>query len=136
MYYWLDVVWNLSLGTYTKLIWKATTILGITPSSFHTGWLSGDMLTCHYQYVYYDNITQAQNPRDNQWYTVVRTSKLVITTYVDFYSLDINNNAIRKTDSSNSTFYTEHYFNSTWIYNMAAANVYYCGMCITYDNIP
>lgn len=138
MSYWLDMAINLTIGTYTKYIWKAYTILGLSTSNFLTTYHQGDMLTNHYQHVYSDKITQALNTRDNTWYSVVRRSQLDTANYVDCYTTDKNNKPVRASNVGHFTGYTQHYFdnqaNFDWVYNEALANVSYCGMAITYDS--
>jgi hypothetical protein len=133
MRYWLDVAWNLVIGSTTKYIWKAATIFALNPSNFLPNGVSGDSLTNHYQYVYYDRMYQMQNPRDSNWYNCVRISRLELTNYVDLYTLDVNNKAVRKSTSTTTSYYTKHYPDYNWVIQQAKVNVTYCGMTVTLD---
>ncbi len=117
MKYWLDVSWNLIIGTYTQKAWKAATILGLNPSNFLPTADPGDKLTRTYQKVYRDYYYTKYNPLQHKDNLYVRTSALELTTYLDLYTVDKNNKAVRCSEHSENKYYTQYYGNGTWIYN-------------------
>lgn len=115
MRYWLDVAWNVYIGTTTKYSWIAATILGVEPSAFYTSYREGDTLTNTTAKTYYRRCYKMHNEilEIDDWY--YETRKLVVKEYVDLYTFTTDGNSYRDSDSKDYTFYTEHYFNTDWI---------------------
>lgn len=117
MSHWLDVSFNLLIGTKTKYLWKATTILGLNPSSFYTSYQSGDSLKSTYQKVYTYTYYRKLDPSLNEQMNYYKTTKLALTNYVDLYTT-LNGSAYRKSDSETKYFYTEHYSDTNYIIDL------------------
>lgn len=117
MSYWLDVTWNLAIGSTTKYLWKATTILGLNPSNFLSTYKSGDKLSSTRTKVVKRRCYKKYNSilKYDVWYLETRSE--TIKNYVDLYTFDKSNNSIRKSNTDTKTFYSKNYSNTTWIKN-------------------
>ncbi|WP_300379831.1 hypothetical protein [Clostridium sp.] len=115
MAYWLDVTWNLVIGNTTKYFWQASTILGLNPSNFMSNYKSGDKLSSTKTKVITRRIYKKYHPVMNLEMFYVETKKQVVKNYVDLYTFDKYNNSVRVSQTDTQTFYTEHYFDPTWI---------------------
>lgn len=133
MSYWLDVVWNLAIGSKTKYAWKAATILGINPSNISSKRMKGDSLKRTYQYAYHDYIYYGENWRDKKIYQCMKTTRLELTTYVDLYTFTKQGKAYRKSASGTSTYKTQHYADTTFIKQQCLENAMFSGMSVYQD---
>lgn len=117
MAYWVDVAWNLAIGSTTKYVWKATTILGINPSNFLSTYKPGDKLASTKTKVVRRRCYKKYNPilKYDVWYLETRSE--TIKNYVDLYTFNKNNESYRNSKTDTKTFYSENYSNTTWIKN-------------------
>ena len=133
MAHWLDVAWNLAIGSKTKYVWKAATILGINPSNFLSKYHRGEALKRTYQRTYRDILYYGKNSR-NEVHPCIRVSKLILTTYVDLYTSTKTGSAYRKSSSSKKSYYTEHYGDMSFISEQCLDNSTFGGMSVYQDN--
>lgn len=113
--HWLDVSWNVAIGTQTKYFWIAATVIGVNPSDFSSNYKRGEKLSSTKTKVVSRRCYKKYNPtrRMDVWY--LETQNVTIKNYVDLYAFDKNNNSIRKSNTDTKTFYSEHYFDTNWI---------------------
>ncbi|WP_337575296.1 hypothetical protein [Fournierella sp.] len=117
MSYWLDVVWNIVIGTKTKHAWKAATVLGVEPSMFDSKWHEGDLLQNttakdidRYFYKMYNSI-------QNEERAYYQTEESFYTEYVDVYTVDLNGKSFRASGDYRHSYRTEHFNDEDWIHN-------------------
>lgn len=128
----LDITFNIWIGSVTKVAWKATTLLGLNPSSFMTSYYTGDLLTETNQFIYNDKY-YCMYDKDKQYWPLVRTTQLNLATYVDLYTRTSAGTPYRDSEVLYSTKYTSHYNDTSWILSEVAVNKLYNGMVVTYD---
>lgn len=128
----LDIVWNLTIGSKTKYFWKVATVLSLNPSNFMTSYSVGDSLRETKTYVYNDKLYCFFDSNSNYW-PLVRTTNLNVTIYEDLYTTNVYGYPVRTSNSTNASFYTYHYYNTTWINSECAVNRLYNGSAVTYD---
>lgn len=129
----LDIAWNLTIGSKTKYVWKACTILGVNPSNFMTTKYNGDLLTQTYQYKYEDYWYYGISNMDGKSYPGFITSHLTLTNSVSCYGFTKSKKAFQRHKSVTKHYYTKNYNNPTYIKQRVKEQVYFVQNNVIYD---
>lgn len=122
MKYIVDTAFSVYIGTKSAWIWIPATILGVAPSDLCPNYQTGDALRSTKQEVYHYTHYRQYSRVIDQSLNYVRTTKLYSKIYVDLYTTDINGKPVRRDDSeAMKTFYSKHYYDYDWIYEMCDA---------------
>lgn len=118
MKYWADKSFSVAIGFISPWIWVPATVLDINLSDLCPDYQTGDVLRSTQQEVYHHRHYKQYSPVLGYEKNMVRTSKLYSKVYVDLYTIDKYGEPVRKNEFEMKTFYSEHYFDTDWIYDM------------------
>lgn len=119
MSHWLDVTWNITIGSTTETFWKAATVLGLNPSNFYTQHQSGDYLAKSEQHTYRYRVAQV-NPYGNGWNTLVSSQRVYAYAHADLRTIDKYGASVVERDKQLvGTSYASYYFDDDYLVTRA-----------------
>ncbi len=118
--HWVDVVWNIAIGTKTRHFWKAATIVGLNPSMFAAKYKKGDYLAEATQQVWYDKYIQVRPGKT--WHPVVKAEKCTSTVFVHLRGSDGKGNPVNEYNSDTKVFYAPNYNDGEFLLDRAHYN--------------
>lgn len=115
MAFFLDVSWNYFVSKQAGDFWKAASILGVAPSDFLSKYKRGDKLSSTKTKVIARRCYKKYNKimKGDMWY--LETRRVTIKNYVDLYTFDRRNKSVRRSSTGTKTFYSQNYYNTSWI---------------------
>ena len=133
MYHWLDVAWSVAIGQF-KFGWVASDVLGIKPSMFKREWQEGETLTSTEQQTLHRYCYSKYCPMIDAVRIYAETQYADLYIYVDLYTWDIHDNAVRKSNVWHKPVQSKHYQDYAWINDTVNTGAIH-NMVVTIDSI-
>lgn len=105
----LDRSLSVVIGSTTKYIGNAATILGVNPLDFLPKFTRGDLLTTRQQNAISYKYIQVSGDNGKSWFNCAKGTYIKAKTYIDLYTIAKNNRPVRKSNSSLYHFYSKYY---------------------------